>query len=182
MRTLIMTTAVALLIGGAAHAADETTGTAGMPGDQTADLSQTFSTWDTDKDEYLTREEYEAGVQAHPTPEDFPSWDALDAAHADPQGRLLLRDSEKWYPASAITRGTSDDLGGGASGDDADGMGGAGTDGTDGTGANGAGDNGTGDGTGGGDTGGDAGGADGGGDAGDGADGGDGGAGAGGGT
>src|SRR5690625_204165 len=56
MRTLLMTTAVALLIGGAAHAADETTGTTGMPGDQ-ADLSQTFSGWDTNKDTYLTREE-----------------------------------------------------------------------------------------------------------------------------
>lgn len=170
MRTLIMTTAIALLIGGAAHAADETMGTAGTPGDQTAvdtratDLSQTFSAWDTDQDDYLTREEYEAGVQAHPTPEDFPSWDALDAAHADPQGRLSLEDSEKWYPASAITRGTSEDLGGGASGDSADGMGGPGTDGTDGTGGNGAGDNGDGDnGTGGGTNGdGDAGGTNGG--------------------
>lgn len=161
MRMLITTSAVTLLMAGTAYAADRTSETAGHPNDQTvvhtqgqADNSRIFTEWDADRDGYLSRDEYEAGVRAHPTPEGFPDWDALDAAYADPQGRLLLRDSEKWYPASAITRGTSEDLGGSeAGGSDA----------------------------GGGDTGGNTGGADGGG-AGAGGGAGDGGAGAGGGA
>lgn len=119
MKTLIMTTAAALLIGGAAYAADETMGTAGKADDKTvvgertaADLSRTFDEWDTNQDEYLSREEYEAGVSGSEHAHHYPTWDELDAAHADSQGRLLTEDYEKWYPAASITTGTSEDLGG----------------------------------------------------------------------
>lgn len=152
MRMLITTSAAALLMAGTAYAADRTSETAGQPDDQTvvqaqarADTSRLFTEWDADQDGYLSREEYEAGVQAHPNPQDFPGWDKLDATYADPEGRMLLSDSEKWYPASAITRGTSEDLGGSeAGGSDAGGADGGGAAGDSGGAGGGAGDGGAG--------------------------------------
>lgn len=123
MKTLITTAAAALLIAGTAYAASNNTAeTAGKTDDQTvveaqerAENPPAYSVmlieWDTNQDGYLTREEYEAGAQTYSNPDDIPGWDELDAAHADPQGRLMLADHEKWYPADALTEGTSQKLG-----------------------------------------------------------------------
>lgn len=153
MKTLLTTTAAALLIAGTAYSAsDRVQETAGEPDDQTvveaqerADLPRTFTEWDTDHDGYLSREEYEAGVQGHPNAAEFPTWDELDAQMADPEGRMTAQDFQdsvsKYYPADAITRGSSESLGG--SGDGGGDGAGSGSGGTDGAGGNDGGSNGT---------------------------------------
>src|SRR5690625_1024619 len=128
MKTLLTTTAAALLIAGTAYSAsDKVQETAGHSDDQTvveaqerADLPRTFTEWDTNHDGYLSREEYEAGVQGHPNAGEFPTWDQLDAQMADPEGRMTAQDFQdsvsKYYPADAITRGSSESLGGAGDG------------------------------------------------------------------
>lgn len=127
MKTLLTTTAAALLIAGTAYAADELGDPIEGDMDETTiqqpatdmggvDAAGTFSEFDTDQDQYLTRDEYEAGVSAHPNADQFPSWDELSANSTDPEGRLSQDEYEdainKSDPADAATTGTSDSLGG----------------------------------------------------------------------
>lgn len=129
MKTLLTTTAAALLIAGTAYAQDpadpatdmtgQTTidqqGTTGMGGVDGTAGTDTFDQWDTNQDQFLSREEYEAGVNADPNPEQYPSWDELSADRADDQGRISRQDYEdaisKSDPADATTTGTSESLG-----------------------------------------------------------------------
>lgn len=135
MKTLLTTTAAALLIAGAAYAEDTASGGMTDMNDQMtidqqsmdetgvdratrsgATVAGAFDDWDTNQDQYLSREEYEAGVASHESADQLPEWDELSAERADEQGRLSRQDFEdsisNWYPTDATTTGTSESLGG----------------------------------------------------------------------
>ncbi|HLS18647.1 MAG TPA: hypothetical protein VK090_02470 [Paracoccaceae bacterium] len=126
MKMLLTSTAAALLIAGTAYAQDPADGS--IDGEMTIDQSTTdlggvgaagadkFSQWDTDQDGSLTRDEYEAGVNADADPTQYPSWDEVSANSADPESGISQSEFEDAVgqsdPADASTSGTSDSLGG----------------------------------------------------------------------
>lgn len=130
MKTLLTSTAAALLIAGTAYAQDATDSAAdgatdgSMTMDQgTTDLggigaagAEKFSKWDSNHDGSLTRDEYEAGINAESDPSQYPSWDVVSADSVDPESGISQSEFDKAIskanPANATTSGTSDSLGG----------------------------------------------------------------------
>lgn len=130
MKTLLTSTAAALLIAGTAYAQD-TTGSAAdgamdsgtTMNQSTTDLggssaagAEKFSEWDSDHDGSLTRDEYEAGINSESDPSQYPSWDVVSADSVDPESGISQSEFDnaisKASPADATTSGTSDSLGG----------------------------------------------------------------------